>query len=150
MQLEPAQNTAYQNYNKILKALKDTGAELKNCNYGLCFADVSALDSDTLKEIFGENFDAKKCSEFLELLRAIHKFLGGFITDSVGNERQELSEMKNKFLYISSPKEMTRTTLITAYYYLYNRLHENAEIKNFVEFFKSFKLGIDTILDSSG
>ena len=44
---------------------------------------------------------------------------------------------------------MTRTTLITAYYYFYNCVHENDDRKNFVEFFKSFKLGADAFLESA-
>ena len=149
MQSESAQNTAFKNYRQILSAIENFGVDLKNCNYGLWFADVSALDETVIAEIIGKDFDKHTCAEFLELLRGIHKFLGGFITDSTGSERQAISEMKNKFLYVTTPNEMTRTTLITAYYYLYNRIHEDDENKNFVEFFKSFKSGIDNFLDSA-
>ena len=58
--------------------------------------------------------------------------------------------MKNKFLHISSPSSMTRTTLITVYYYHYTCKHLYDEHKNFVEFLKSFKSGLDTFLESSG
>ena len=150
MQSENAQNTAFQNYNEILSNIKKIGVDLKNCNYGLYFTDISALDVTNVAQLLNLKTDKNNCEKFLELLRGIHKFLGGFISDSkVGSERQEISEMKNKFLYISTPSEMTRTTLITAYYYFYNCAHENDDRKNFVEFFKSFKLGADAFLESA-
>lgn len=128
MQVEAAQNTAFEKYLEILKLIEQSGADLKNCNYGLYFADVSALDESTLAEILAE----KNCGEFLELLRALHKFLSGFNSE------------------VSDAAEITRTNLITAYYYFYNAAHENDDYKNFVEFFKSFKSGADNFLEAAG
>ncbi|MBQ6975640.1 MAG: hypothetical protein IJS81_09245 [Selenomonadaceae bacterium] len=152
VQSKSAQNTAFKSYKKILSDIeKKYSTDLKNCNYGLYFADVSAINTADLAEIIGENYDEKNCGEFLELLRVIHKFLGGFITDeSIGSERRELSERKNKSLAVDESEKMTRTILITAYYYLYNCAHEDDERKNFVEFFKSFKVGADIFLQSAG
>lgn len=111
-------------------------------NYGLYFADVSALNEMAISKLLGKEFDKSNCNDFLRLLRGIHKFLGGFRTDERSeSERQEVYKMKNKFLYISTLSEMTRMTLITAYYYLYNCTHENDDCKNFTDFFKNFKFG---------
>lgn len=149
MQLEIAQNTAFKNYKKILNDIEELGVDLKNCNYGLYFADVSLLDNVALKNLIGEQCN-DNCNRFIELLRGIHKFLGGFITETKSeSERSEVSKMKNRFLYISTPSEITRTTLITAFYYFYNCAHENDERKNFVDFFKNFKSGIDIFLELS-
>ena len=151
MQQENTQNTAFKNYKEILKKLENSGADLKNCNYGLYFADVSALDETKISKIIGEPTDKNNCKKFLELLGGIHKFLGGFVENSnSGSERTEISEMKNKFLFVSSPDEMTRTILITAYYYFFNFANENDTGKNFVDFFKKFKLGADNFLEPSG
>lgn len=150
MQVEGSQNAAFQSYNRILSEIKNLGVDLKTCNYGLYFADVSELNAEDILKLLDEKSDKNHCNEFIKLLRGIHKFLGGFQTDlNSESERQEVSELKNKFLYISTPNEMTRTTLITAYYYLHNCLHENDGLKNFVEFFKEFQFGISTFLESS-
>ena len=132
MQTASEQNTAFENYKKILSGIKNHGTDLKNCNYGLYFADVSALDEEIVSKILAKSSEQNKnhIGEFLELLRGLHRFLGDF--------------------FISSPKDVTRTTLITAYYYYYNCLHEDDDYKNFVEFFKSFKVGIDFFLEQSG
>ena len=153
MQTDISQNKAFQNYNSILNEIQNLGFDLKNCNYGLYFADVSLLNEEAVLKIIGDDSDKNHCGEFIELLRCTHRFLGGFLTDSTsGSERQTLSEMKNKFLFIDTPNDMTRTALITAYYYLHNcrREIEDSDRKNFVEFFKEFSFGINPYLEDSG
>ena len=78
----------------------------------------------------------------MELLLGINNFMG----------YTELSKMKTKALYVTSPDAVTRTSLIVAYYYYYNAVHEDDgddKWKNFAEVFKSFQAGIDPKLQEA-
>lgn len=149
MQAESEQKTAFTNYTQILQKASAAGIDLKTCNYGLFWADVPYLENiNRLKSVLPDS-EPSKLEKFLELLRGINKFLGG-LNPSEKRERDNLSEQKNKFLYISAPQEMTRTAIITAYYYYYNGLHENDARKSFLEFFRHFKGNLDLYLENSG
>ena len=74
---------------------------------------------------------------------------------SMQNEEQEWTEpsrMKTKALYVSSPETITRTSMIVAYYYYYNAVHENDgndKWKNFEEVFNSFQNDIKPKLEAA-
>ena len=67
-------------------------------------------------------------------------------TQTEGQEWSVPSKMKTKALHVESPDAVTRTSMIVAYYYFYNAVHENDvgdRWKNFEEVFNNFKMDID-------
>jgi len=88
------------------------------------------------------------------LLQGVNDFMGCTVTEepsdqTVEQEWKEPSKAKTKVLYLSSPKEVTRTSIIVAFYYYYNALHERdgkVRWKNFEELFTNFKRDIDNYL----
>ena len=151
MQLEAGQDTAFRHYREILEALDELGLPRENCNYGLWFTDIASF----------EKYDhpgQEAYREYLELLLAINSFLGNTVQEEVSDadrsrERTQPSRVKTKALYISSPKEVTRTSMLVAYYYYFNELHsadEDARGKSFEEIFRLFKDGLDRHLVPSG
>ena len=93
----------------------------------------------------------------MELLFGINSFMGYTVDEDVSlqNEEQEWTErskMKTKALYVPSANSVTRTSMIVAYYYYYNALHEDDGIdkwKSFEEVFNSFKKDIDSKLEAA-
>ena len=142
-----------------MKALEGKGAALENCNYGLWFTDVSAFRKKGYENICDRRseIDRGKFEEFMELLIGINNFMGCTVDESVSmkNGAQEWtsrSKMKTKALYVSSPETITRTSMIVAYYYYYNAVHENDgsdRWKNFEEVFHSFRDGINPKLEAA-
>ena len=156
MQLQTEQNTAYWEYQRIIKKLQDLDVPLDRCNYGLWFTDVAAFKKlgcssikDRLKSIDDKDFDL-----FVELLQGVNDFVGYTVEEeasglTIEQEWKEPAKTKTKALFVSSAKEVTRTSIIVAYYYYYNALHENdvnAQWKNFEELFKDFKREVDVYL----
>lgn len=156
MQLETEQQTAFNNYTNILRKIEELGKALENCNYGLWFTDVAAFRKKGYKNICDRNPDVngEKFEEFMELLMAVNDFLGRTVEEeeSHKNENEEckkLSVSKTKALFITDPKEITRTYIIVAFYYYYNAEHEGEEWKSFSEVWESFKAEVDEFLISS-
>lgn len=156
MQLQTEQNTAYWEYQRIIKKLQDLDVPLDRCNYGLWFTDVAAFKKlgcssikDRLKSIDDKDFDL-----FVELLQGVNDFVGYTVEEeasglTIEQEWKEPAKTKTKALFVSSAKEVTRTSIIVAFYYYYNALHENdvnAQWKNFEELFKDFKREVDVYL----
>lgn len=158
-QLETEQNSAFREYQSIIKALTDLGVSLESCNYGLWFTDVAAFKKKGYKNICDRSseIDRDKFDEFMELLFGINSFMGYTVDEEVSfqNEDQEWTEpskTKIKALYVSSASAVTRTSMIVAYYYYYNALHENDgndKWKNFEELFNNFKKDIDRKLEAA-
>ena len=164
------QETAYQNYKRIMQKLlkelsylpedpelqddtdiaadKDEKRELlANLSYGLFFADIPALNDDGYakvrdrywKRISGyieENradlLDKKAFDDFFSLLSVT----GRFCSD-------------RRFLRIDSPEDITRTSMIIAYYYYFNVLNDEEENIGFKEVFESFSGGVNKYLEDS-
>lgn len=160
-QLETEQASAFREYQAILKALDELGVPRKKCNYGLWFTDVAAFKnekkrledvSDKYKDIDPEQFQA-----FIDLLLGVNSFMGYTAdeNDSEQNINQEWTEtatVKTKALYVSSPSAVTRTSMIVAYYYYYNALHEKDapdQWKNFEQLFNNFKKDLDPRLEAA-
>lgn len=156
IQLQTEQNTAYSEYQKIIEKLKELSVSLKKCNYGLWFTDIAAfkkLGCGSIKDRL-KNIDDKDFSIFIELLQAINDFVGNTVEEetsgvSVEQERKDTAITKTKALFVSSANEIIRTSIIVAFYYYYNALHENdgnTQWKNFEELFKDFKREVDVYL----
>lgn len=165
LQVAIEQRTAFENYQGILARLKDLWEDdafqctLENCNYGLWFTDVSALKKKGCETLCNRNpaIDREKFGEFLELLIGINSFLGYTVSEDASEQTHEqehksASRKKTKALFVETPKDITRTSMIVAYYYYYNALHEDDgkdKWKDFGEVFRDFKKGIDAILTQS-
>ena len=159
LQMEAAQNSAFAEYNAILKALEKRGVALESCNYGLWFTDVAAFKKGGTYNICNRrsDIDRKKFEEFMELLIAINNFIGHTASESESKQNQEQewvnpSRRKTKALYVTSPETITRTSLLVAYYYYYNAVHENDgndKWKNFEEVFNSFQNDINPKLEGA-
>ncbi len=142
LQVEPEQNSAFKEYKNILRSLEKCDVALEKCNYGLWFADVNALMKNGIEDICDRMpaIDKNKFNEFLELLSGINSFIGS------------VDQQIPKALSVLSSDEVTRTSMIVAYYYYYNAVHENDSIdklKNFEEVFNNFKRGIDPKLEAA-
>lgn len=149
-QLENEQNTAFKEYQSIIKDLTDLGVALENCNYGLWFTDISAFRKKVDKDIGNWRVDNDRFKEFIELLFCMNSFMGYTFDEKTSsqNKNQEWrkpSRMKTRALYIPSASAVTRTSMIVAYYYYYNALNENDRNcwNSFEEVFEDFKEGID-------
>lgn len=159
MQLEAEQRTAFENYRAILRDLEELGMDLECCNYGLWFADVAAFRKEGYQSICDRrpDVDREKFERFMDLLMGANSFLGYTAEESVSrqSERQEWTEpsrVKTKALFVDSPQAMTRTSMLVAYYYYFNALHERDRTgrwRSFKELFACFKQGIDGILERS-
>ena len=159
-QLESAQDAAFAEYKELLQAIAYMDQSPEDCNYGLWFADVQSFYSMSDKELcemLGSE-DAEKARAFVELLLSVDGFLGGrrvekSYDDAAENEFREVAEAKNPLMFIEQPQDMTRTALITAWYYYYNRKNEIAELevhRNFAETYEDFRAGLDPILERAG
>lgn len=149
IQLETSQNTAFTEYQAILSKLKahirerdelpnDDAVSFESCNYGLWFTGVLFNDIDTLKEKVRvmRGVDEKKFNDFLVVINAVNNFL---VPESV--------------LQITNPSLITRTSILAAWYYYFNAIHET-DAKgiwdSFETLYNAFKSGIDPILQKSG
>lgn len=159
MQVETEQVSAFREYQKVLEDLRDLGVRLENCNYGLRFTDVAAFKKNGQESFCRKHpeIDPDKFASFVDLLQAVNDFMGytpieSESTQSEAQEWTELSTFKTKALFIESPKAITRTSLLVAYYYYYNALNESAETgtwMNLEELYNDFKECVDPILDAA-
>ncbi len=159
MQVKTEQETAYEVYKRLIGKLEDIGTKLENCNYGLWFADVAALKRKAYNNICDRmlDIDPEKFKKFVNLLSGVNSFLGYCVDEkesnlSVAQEHTEPSRIKIKALHVADAKAITRTSLIVAYYYYYNAVHENTSshrMENFQEMFMNFKTGIDELLEEA-
>jgi hypothetical protein len=158
MQLEAEQNTAFENYKNILEDLKSLGVMPEMCNYGLWFTDVAVFKNKRMQNICDRRKDINRedFSHFVDLLLAVNRFLGYTADEqaqySTKQDCGDISARKTQALFVSEPKNVTRTDLIVAYYYYYNALHEDEEDMKgigFKTFFGAFKNELDRILISS-
>lgn len=158
-QMETEQNSAFREYQSIIEDLTGLGVALENCNYGLWFTDVAAFRKKGYENICDRrvDIDRNKFEKFMELLLGINSFMGytadeDFSTQNEDQEWTEPSKMKTKALFVSTANAVTRTSMIVAYYYYYNALHENDgndKWKNFEEVFNNFKKDIDSKLEAA-
>ena len=140
IQLETEQNTAFAEYQRIIRKLKTLlQSEHKDeepfdlCRYGLWFTDINSLRENM--NILGEA-DEQKRENFFTLLEAVNDFL-----------------VSGSALNVKSPVLITRTSILVAWYYYFNAIHEGDAQgiwDSFESLYDAFKAGIDPILESSG
>ncbi len=140
LQVQTSQQTAFDIYKKLLSdmeeiiwydGLDDEEFVRENCNYGLWFFDVSMIrkTGGEALEKFAQGKDPEKVEEFIKLLYGINMFLGNTIDEkksdnSTEQEHKKPSVRMIKAMSVEKPEDMTRTSLVTAYYYYYNAVHE--------------------------
>jgi hypothetical protein len=125
---------------------------LKECNYGLWFTDLAAVEKfenskleqiiDNIEDDLPEEEKKRKKTDFIKLLYGINRFVGyskhveknsskGLMNseNEIYPEAEEVSANSNfseiiRTLDITKPENMTRTALVTAYYYYYNLMND--------------------------
>ena len=124
-QVETEQNTAYQKYREILDKLGD----LSQYNYGLFCADAAVLEKfeEHCQESLGATQEDFK--QFKKLLLAVNGMLGHTVHEEVSDltfeqEWQAPARVVIDALSVNSPEKMSRTAMITAYYYYFNKMNE--------------------------
>lgn len=164
LQIDIDQNTAYAAYTEILDELvneqKKFDMTLDDCNYGLWFVDVAAYDKEGLESIPDRcpEVDKKKYDEFMEVLKGANLMIGNTVNESTSEldedqEHAEASKIRIKALSVSKPEEITRTSLMTAYYYYFNITHEyNKQLAftGYKDVFEEYKRRLDPILEKCG
>ncbi len=143
IRLELEQNSAFLEYNKLLQQLENMGRDLADYSYGLWFTDIDAFLANGYQSVCGldPRIDRDEFGRFMELLISINSFMQG--------KDAKNAQKKQTALSVSSAKEITRTSLIVAFYYYYNAVHENdsvSEWKRFEEVFLSYERALNPIL----
>ncbi len=133
MQLETEQNSAYEEYKRLIEKLEEEGIELSDCSYGLWFTDP-VLSGLKIADPDWENSD--KYQDFILLLDRMNAFLGS-----------GLKTRKQKVLKVPDAQSITRTSLIAVYYYYFNENNEDLRRQDFSKVFMTFKAKIDPILE---
>ena len=160
IQMDIDQNTAYEKYLEIMnlldEELRKNGMSVADCCYGLWFEDVSAYEkaglnkrTDTHREIDRHRFD-----DFMKILTAANSFIGKIVDEDESNrslegEKAETSSVI-KALLVSSAKEITRTSLMVAFYYYFNCKEEDMMWTSYKALYESFKEELDPYLTAAG
>lgn len=182
MQMQTTQHTAEQIYQEIIEGISNAGTKLCNCNYGLYFTDVSAYrkaSANTL-EAMQSQLEAQKPDQYTEaewkdrisrqfpafvtLLTGIHRFMGIEFNEAEANpdaQEKDTDPLKDEpssrhlpALYKTDSSELTRTSLVIAYYYFYNAKNTRKAIKKtFIEVYEDYinpKVGLNALLEEAG
>ena len=132
LQLETEHNTALKIYTQILSKCADIPE--RNCE-GLWFTDVEAFTERQYENLRAVDDDDKKIREFTALLEAANSFLSRPLPEN------------------PPASEVTRTMIITAYYYYFTALHENDSSGTWDSFgylFYGLKNELDPMLSEAG
>ena len=132
---------------------------LRRCNYGLRFIDTRALNDNVKNSLYerlcgvGEkwpgiyddfqNPNRDMFSDFLKLLSA---------ADSCYIGSSPAAKSFPKALCAADPSEVSRTAIITAYYYYYNAVHElddESEHNTFEKIYDNYCAGLNPILEAA-
>ncbi len=168
MELGIEQNSAARVYQKILLELDERGMRPQDCRSGLWFADVDFLDqagTEYLMEIVGGT--KERTEQFRMLLHNMNDFVRHSVLNcpvQLENEnapyREEIpagtDDSENEYtesLFVDPSKEMSRTTLLVAVYYLFNERHAmdpKDQWVSFGELFAAFKQEADVFLTEAG
>lgn len=136
IQLETEQNTAFNEYQAVVKKLNACLCE--SCDYGLWFTALWFNNIDDLKNkvCSMKNIDSAKFDDCIALLASVNNFL-----------------TSGKAFNIKNPSQITRTVILTVYYYYFNALHENDSKgiwDSFETLYNTFKAGVDPVLQRAG
>ena len=102
---------------------------------GLWFTDTETLKIRQLENLKKINSDEKSISDFIELLGAVNKFLSKPLPEN------------------PEPEDITRTMVVTAYYYYFTTKYENNlswQWDNFETLFNGMKTELDMYLNKAG
>lgn len=142
MQVMNTQNSAFREYQRLLRLLDEAFLRPEDCSYGLWFADLEALQSDPRLA----DLDPAEKQKFLKVLGAADSYLKGTLNAS------------SHPLKIASSEKVTRSALLFAYYYWFNENYfDDEQLRKipFSQFFQYFKNGmgdeksIDEIFEDS-
>lgn len=157
-QIKTNQDTAFELYREIIEAIRNLEeSDLReSCNYGLWITDISMLkksgNTNLTKYIKG---DAETIEKFINLLKGINSFMGIEFEEkesaqNILSEKKEPSIRIHRMMDIQDPEEITRTSLIVAYYYFYNaRNIKLGNVKSYLEVYKDYTndiTGLNAIL----
>lgn len=164
MQINTSQRTAYKAYCELIESLEIMDKSVENCNYGLWFTDVSAIKkygNEKIKKILEKEKteeEQQKIEKFIKLLFGINMFLGCDFEEekSEMNTNQEHNDPSKRLIRAMSVKkaeDVTRTSMIVAYYYYYNTINEKRESrKSFMEVYNDYTnpiTGINALLEEA-
>ena len=158
LQLQNEQNTAFKAYQSILSQLECTDMPIESCTYGLYFIDVSAEEKFDIIKCLGEEKNETRILEFTQLIKGIHQSLGNTVKEQYSSQTEQ-QEHKNPLkmiipaLRITRAEDVTRTALITAFYYMFNAQREmdqeNEKWCGFGDMLEAFKKRINVYLEEA-
>ena len=143
LQLSTEQNTAYSVWKEIVQELsEDYEMDLSDCTYGLQFAEPEKL-REVPEVVLDKHPDVtrEELEDYIGLLESVNRFITVSGT----------AEGDTSALAVSGPEKVTRTSILAAYYYLYNAMIENelGSWKNFKELFDDFSDGVNPYLEEA-
>lgn len=164
IQIDADQRTAYAAYKAILDELKIElevrEMSLEDCNYGLWFVDVSAYKKEGIVNIPDRHreVDRKNFDEFMEVLFGVNLLIGNTVNESPSDkdenqEHTDTSRIRIKALSVQEAGDITRASLMAAYYYYFNITHEeNMRVSwtSYGDLFEEYKRKLDPILEKCG
>ena len=128
---------------------------LPTCNYGLWFTDISAEHKESLpgiadkikkaSEQTGLEISTENMEAFVETLKGMQRLIGKTAYEREQNgtddqEHEELMVAKTNALYVDSGSQITRTKLLTAFYYLFNVKYMDNSKRDGMSFYDVFNL----------
>ena len=148
IQIALEQNTAYELYKETLQTLReDYEITLDKCNYGLMFAELDEMH-DYADEFLEKHPDitAKQFKDYTGLLESFDSFIKAKAKGENDSEEENESSLD-----VKNANDMTRTSLLTALYYLYNAMLEanGSRWRNFKELFEDFRDTVDPQLEEA-
>lgn len=154
LQLETDQNSAFDEYRMILEGLSDLGISPEDCYYGLWFTDVGTLNARGPEADEDGGKDGKSFDDFVLLLQSVNDYIG-YTPDEVRSSGDMISNESKvaRAMQITSARDVTRSSVITAFYYYYNALRLGDDIKgvrSFEDVFNEFKENVNEYLESAG
>ena len=160
LQMDIDQNTAYEKYLKIMELLREElskcGMKITDCCYGLWFEDISAYKKAGLRKYTNLNskIDKNRFDDFMEVLTGANSFIGKNVNEEESNRSIEEEQAETtgliKGLSVSSPREITRTSLMVAFYYYFNCKEEDMMWTSYRDLFEVFKEELDEYLKGTG
>lgn len=159
LQMDIDQNTAYARYQEIMAMLNSelvkSDMTVADCNYGLWFDDVySKYGSEEYADKYN-GIDKERYENFIEVLIGANNFVGNNVDEkesdrSEESEKKETSRIIIKALSVSSAREVTRTSLMVAFYYYFNCREEDMTWTSYRALYEVFKEELDEYLLDAG
>lgn len=138
LQMDIDQNTAFARYQEIMGMLNNELAvsdmTIADCNYGLWFDDVSTYRKYGSQKCTDKysGIDKGRYEDFIEVLIGANNFI------------------EKKALSVLSARDVTRTSLMVAFYYYFNCREEDMIWTSYKEQYDAFKSELDIYLLDAG